>query len=129
MTASRVPDYVPSFLSPNPMTYLRERQLCAHVTDAVDVLFCLARLQQLRRLNDGLECLGNSHVRHVVVTRPLLEVTDVVTDLHALRPVAQVLAQQQVVERVRADKVEQLRNKSKSTLTKFTQSQIVSQFL
>ena len=33
---------------------------------------------------------------------------DVVTDLHALRPVAQLLAQKQRVERVRADPVEEL---------------------
>jgi len=43
-----------------------------------------------------------------VVAQPLLQVADVVADLHALGPVAEVLAQQQRVERGRANEVEEL---------------------
>lgn len=43
-----------------------------------------------------------------VVSAELFQVREVVADLHALGPVAELLPQQQVVQRVRADAVEEL---------------------
>lgn len=90
------------------MTHLRDGELVAHVADGVDVVVRLARLQELRRLDDGRERVRDARLVQPHVPRPLLQVTQVVADLHALRPVAHVLAQEQVVERPRADEVEDL---------------------
>jgi len=93
---------------------LRDRQLAAHVADALDVGVGLARLQQLARLDDRLERLERARVMQLAVAQPLLEMADVEAQLDALRPVTHLLAQYQIVERVRSDEVEQLKLNIKS---------------
>ena len=93
------------------MVYLWRSKLGTHFTNAADVSIGFACLQKLWRLHDGLQRFEGGACRDVsklVVAEPLLKMTDVVADLHAFRPVTQLLAQQQRVERVSADPVEEL---------------------
>jgi len=88
---------------------LRDRQLAAHVADALDVGVGLARLQQLAGLDHRLQRFDGARVLQLAVADPLLQVAHVVADLDALGPVAHFLSQDQVVECVRRDEVEELK--------------------
>jgi hypothetical protein len=59
---------------------------------------------------------------HSLVSDPLLEMRQVISDLHALCPVAQVLAQQQVVQGACTDEVEQLQNTGIHNITEQLQN-------
>ena len=85
---------------------LGDGELGTHVADALDVQVSLACLQQLTSLDDGIECLDGARFDQLRVANPLLQVTRVVAQLDAFRPVAHLLAQYQVVERARANEVE-----------------------
>lgn len=109
------------FVAQNTGTHLCERELCAYVTDVGNTSVYPACMQELRCLKNGLNGLGNFHVcHHMVITHPLVQLIKVVTDMHTSQTVAQVLAQQQFIERIRTNKVEQLRNKSKPKMLKIT---------
>lgn len=89
-------------------THLRDGELVAHIADGVDVIVRLPRLQDLGRLDDGGERVGDAGLVQAHVARPLLQVAQVVPDLHSFGPVTHVLPQQEVVQSARADEVEDL---------------------
>ena len=88
--------------------YLRYGQLGAHLADALDVRVGLARLQQVARLHDRLEGLESARLLQAAVAYPLLQAADVILELEAFGPAAQLLAKYEIVERVRGDEVEEL---------------------
>ena len=57
---------------------LRRSELWTHFTDTINVSISLASLQQLWSLDDRLKCLLNICILQLVVTQPLLQVTQVV---------------------------------------------------
>lgn len=64
---------------------------------------------KLYRRNAGRLCKVWVTYAEFLVARPLLNVRQVVAYVHSLRPVAEVLPQQQVVQRTRANVVKQLK--------------------
>ena len=69
----------------------------------------------MRERLDDVDLLGVD----LLVARPLLQLRHVVPNLHAARPVAHVLAQQQVVHGTRADEVENLVGKNLNNVIRF----------